>query len=115
MTTYKGAFSFRNDNIRETPLADGVTLRIEKIGPAIAKVYFVDNAFTEIPIPQGLQIHDVSNNVAVLPVRQLQFFVLAWTDNYNIIFNGDIIIELATHRQWSLRGPPDRSVMTTEF
>ena len=115
MMTMKGSFSFRNDDIRETTLDDGIILRIERIGFAIARVYFVDDSFAEIPIPNGLVIRDITNNVAVAPAApNVQFFVLAWSDTYSITFNGELITELATQRQWSLRGPPDRAIGTID-
>jgi hypothetical protein len=108
MMTTNGSFSFRNDNIFETVLDDGIILRIERMGFAIARVYFVDDSFAEIPIPNGLVIRDITNNVAVAPF--LQCFVLAWSDTYSISFNGELITELTTQRQWSLRGLPDRAI-----
>ena len=110
--TMIGSFSFRNDNIRETVLDDGIILRIERMGFAIARVYFVDDSFAEIPIPNGLVIRDITNNIAVAPF--LQSFMLAWSDTYSISFNGELITELTTQRQWSLRGPPDRAIGTIE-
>ena len=113
--TMKGSFSFRNDNIREAVLDDGVILRIERVGFAIARVYFVDDSFSEVPIPNGLVIRDITNNVAVAPpAANVQFFVLAWSDTYSISFNGELITELTTQRQWSLRGPPDRAIGTID-
>ena len=115
MMTTKGFFSFRNDNICETTLDDGIVLRIERIGPAIARVYFVDDSFSEISIPNGLVIRDITNNVPVAPpTADVQFFVLAWSDTYSIIFNGELITELATQRQWSLRGPLNRAIRTID-
>ena len=115
MMTMKGSFSFLNDNIRETTLDDGIILRIERIGFAIARVYFVDDSFSEIPIPNGLVIRGITNNVAVAPYApNVQSFGLAWSDTYSIIFNGELITELANQRQWSLRGPPDRAIGTID-
>ena len=115
MMTTKGFFSFRNDNICETTLDDGIVLRIERVGPAIARVYFVDDSFAKISIPNGLVIRDITNNVPVAPpAADVQFFVLAWSDTYSIIFNGELITELATQRQWSLRGPPNRAIRTID-
>jgi hypothetical protein len=51
--SFKGTFSFRNDNIRLTQIDDGIFLRIEKIGPAIARVYFVDDTSVETAIPDS--------------------------------------------------------------
>ena len=113
--TMKGSFSFKNDNLRETFLDGGIRLRIERTGFAIARVYFVNALNAEVPIPNGLVIHDVTNNVPVVPPAvNVHFFVLAWTDNYLITFNGIVVMELATQRQWSLRGPPEREIATVE-
>lgn len=112
----KGIFSFRDDIIRETVLADGIILRIEKIGSAIARVYFLNDSFAEVPIPNGLVIRDITNNVAVAPLAaKVQSFALAWSDDYSITFNGVLITELTTQRQWSLRGPPDRAIGTIDI
>ena len=112
--TMKGYFSFRNDNIREAVLDDGIILRIERVGFAISRVYFVDDSFSEVPIPNGLVIRDITNNVAVAPYPNVQSFVLAWSDTYSISFNGELITELTTQRQWLLRGPPDRAIGTID-
>ena len=111
----KGSFSFKNDNARETLLDGGIRLRIERTGFAIARVYFVNALSAEVPIPNGLVIHDVTNNVPVTPPAvNVNFFVLAWSDNYLITFNGSVVMELATQRQWSLRGLPETEFSTIE-
>jgi hypothetical protein len=108
----KGAFSFRNENIRETQLSDGTILRIVKVGPAIARVYFVDDNSVEVPIPEGLVVHDVVNNVLIDPIPNTMFFILAWMDSYTISFNDELVVELTTQRQWSLRGLPETKIDT---
>lgn len=109
MMTMRGSFSFGHDNKFEITLDDGVILRVERVGCGIARVYFVDeDSFSEVPIPEGLVIYDMNNSVAVTPpASTVQFFVLSWTDNYSIRFNGEVIAELVSQRQWSLRGSPD--------
>jgi hypothetical protein len=67
-----------------------------------------------IPIPNGLAIRDITHNVAVAPFPKVQFFMLAWSDTYSISLNGELIIELATQRQWSLLGPPGRVIRTLD-
>jgi hypothetical protein len=112
MMTTKGSFCFRDDDILETVLDYGIILRIVRVGFAIARVYFVDDSSAEVPIPNGLVIYDITNNVAVAPCPNFQFFMLAWS--YSISLNGELITELATQRQWSLLGPPGRVIRTLD-
>ncbi|KAJ3155419.1 hypothetical protein HDU86_004321 [Geranomyces michiganensis] len=110
MSCFKGTFSFENDKLRTTALADGNVLRIERVGPAIARVYVVDAAAAEVALPAGLSVFDVSNQVPVAPLVGTNFFVLAWTDNYVVRLNGTDLVNLDNQRQWALRGPADRQV-----
>ncbi|KAJ3179077.1 hypothetical protein HDU85_005032, partial [Gaertneriomyces sp. JEL0708] len=107
MNSFKGSFSFRNDNLRSTDLPGGFDLRIERAGPAIARLYVVDAAAAEVPLPAGLTVFDNTNNVNVNPIIGTQFFILAWTDNYVVRLNGTDILALDNQRQWALRSTPD--------
>ena len=63
------------------------------------------------PLTNRLVIRDITKNVAVAPpAANVQFFVLASSDTYSINFNGELITELATQRQWSL---PSNTPITT--
>jgi hypothetical protein len=73
-----------------------------------ARIYFINNSFDEIPVPNGVKIKDITNNVAVLPHRNS--FYLLWTDNYKISFNDEVIIDMTTQREWSLRGLQERTI-----
>jgi hypothetical protein len=112
MMTTKGTSCFRDNKILEIVLDDGIILRIGRAGFAIAPVYFVVDSSAEVPIPNGLVVRVITNNVAIAPCRNAKFFLLAWSDTYSISLNGELITELATQRQWSLLGPPDRVIRT---
>jgi len=110
----KGSFSFRNDNIHCIHLGQGLFLRIERASFAIARVYFVDENCASVDIPEGLEIRDNTNNVPVQPLVGTQQFVLAWSDNYSILYRGQYVVDLNTQRQWSLWGSPDREIVTID-
>lgn len=80
MMSTKGTFCFRGNKIFDIVLDDRIILRIGRVGFAIAQVYFVDDSSAEVPIPNGLVIRDITNNVAVAPCRNAEFFLLAWSD-----------------------------------
>ena len=109
---FKGSFSFRNDSIRQTRIEDGIFFRLESLGPAIAKAYFVDDSSAEVPIPRGFLVNDVTNHVVINPVPVLQFFVLSWSDAYDITYEGHTVLDARTQRQWALAGDTDRAVET---
>lgn len=108
--SFEDSFSFKNENITQITLEDGVILQIAKLGPAVARVYFVDETQVEIPIPAHFLICDLSNGVGVNPIPGLNFFVLAWGDSYHILYRDQTVLSLRTQRQWSLAGPADRPI-----
>ena len=110
----KGTFSFKDDNVLETLLDNGVLLRVERCGFAIARVYFVDDGFVGVNIPAGLVIYDDTNNGIVRKFPNRPEFCLAWSDSYTITLNGVLIIQLNTQRQWSVRSGPEQEVKTIE-
>ncbi|KAJ3082956.1 hypothetical protein HK102_001366 [Quaeritorhiza haematococci] len=91
----------------ETRLNPDLRVRIEKVGPAIARVYFLDNTNVEVGIPHGFAIFDRTNNVPIQPVIPgvTNFFIIAWTDSYDISFNNQPLLALDSQRQWEVRGP----------
>ena len=103
-------FSFHDKDICEIALDGGTMMRIERVGFSVARIYFVDDSLLEVPVPSGFVIRDITNKVAVKPFPTFQAYFLAWTDTYSIALNGELIIELAIQRQWSLRGPPERTM-----
>jgi hypothetical protein len=108
---FKGAFSFRNDTISTTRLAPNIHMRAERAGAAVCRIYFVDDGNASIYIPAGFTIMDNTNNVAVAPLAGLQFYVLAWSDNYTLSYNGQLVLSLCNQRQWSLMGPENVQVI----
>jgi len=77
----KGSFSFRNDNILQTQIQDGVILRIERVGMAVARVYFIDVGSAEIQVPERFQIQDHTNgDIQVLKLPGREEYFLGWAD-----------------------------------
>lgn len=106
MTSLKSSFSFKNDKILQIEIDDNTFIRVESVGFAVARLYFVDGGFAEIPIPPGLVVRDETHGGApVLPLLGNPYFVLAWTDNYSVELNGAIILGMANQRQWAISGP----------
>jgi hypothetical protein len=112
--SFKGTFSFKNNNITATKIGDNLYLRLERNGPAIARIYFVDEGSAEVPVPEGLVVQDVTNNVVVEPFLGNNYFVVAWIDNYTISLNGIIIVGLANQRQWNVSGPRGSEFLTIQ-
>ena len=112
---FKGSFTFKNDNIRETAVTDGVWLRLERVGFAVARLYFVDDGAVQVDIPQGIVVRDNTNNTELPTIFPgANFYVLAWSDNYTITYQGQIVVDLSTQRQWDLCAPADKEVATIE-
>ena len=113
MNLQKCTFSFRYDDVHMTEIADGINLSMQRIGPAVARVYFIDDTNAEVDIPVGIYVHDNTNDVVVNAVGKS--FYLGWTDNYTIRFENVVVIDLLNHRQWAICAPPDRKITTHEI
>jgi hypothetical protein len=111
----KGSFSFINDKILQTHVGDGVQLRMERLGPAVARVFFVNEGFMEVKVPDGFAITDHSNGDidVVKPVGREEYF-LGWTDNYSMKLNGIVVMKLINQRQWAIQGATEREIMSLE-
>ena len=97
------------DYTRQTPLRANLSVRVEVMSPAIAWVYFINDTAAMVNIPIEFRIVDMTNGEYVMPFPHTQQFVLAWTDNYQLVYGGEIIMEFANQRQWSiLRIAPER-------
>jgi len=115
MTT-KGLFTFCNDKFLQTQIQDDITLRIERIGMAVARVFFVREGYNEIPIPYGFKIIDHSNgDIPVKPLIGRQEYFLGWTDNYSLFYNDKEIMKLINQRQWAIEGQQERSIETLDL
>ncbi len=102
----KGLFSFKNDKVLQINIADNVFIRLERVGFAIARLFFVDGGYAETNIPEGLRVIDETFGGAVVqPYLGTQAFVLAWSDNYRVMLNDVEVLGLANQRQWSVSGP----------
>jgi hypothetical protein len=112
----KCSFSFRNDRILQTEVHEGICLRLERVGFAVARVYFVNEGFGEVDIPEGFVIVDHANGDAVVrPFPGLQMFVLGWADNYSLYFKNDLVIRLNNQRQWAVQGNADRVITMVDL
>lgn len=112
--SFKGSFSFKNPKILEANINDNVCVRLERVGFAISRLYFVQDA-AEVNIPDGVEVFDDTNGgVPVFPIIATQFFVLAWSDNYTVKLNGIPIMGLMNQRQWDVTGDRDTAFRIIE-
>ena len=100
----KGSFSFRNNKFFQTQIQDGIRLRMDRIGMAVARVYFIKEENIEVPIPHGFRIIDHSNgDILVNPIIGRQEYFIGWTDNYSFIYNNNVVMTLINQRQWVIQ------------
>lgn len=114
--TFKDTFSFKNANlVMEAQLKEKLCVRLERVGPAIARLYFVKDA-AEVNIPEGIEVIDETNGgLTVLPLIHTQSFVLAWTDNYTVKYNGEPVLGLTNQRRWTITGKREVEFHSVEY
>lgn len=85
-------------------MEEGLYAYLEKIDPAIARLYFVGDD-GEVPIPTGVEVIDIINGgVLVKPLPKTNSYALCWTDNYLVKWKGVNLLETFSTRQWTVTG-----------
>jgi hypothetical protein len=94
---------------------ESIKLRMERLGPAVARVFFVNDGYVEVEVPDGFTITDHTNGdiTVVKPVGREEYF-LGWADNYTMKLNGIVVMRLTNQRQWAVQGPVEREIMSLE-
>jgi hypothetical protein len=63
----------------------------------------------------GLIVRDETHGGApVYPYLGTQAFVLAWSDNYSLLINNNLVLGIENQRQWSVTGPRASHVQLIE-
>lgn len=98
--SYKGSFSFREDNVNWVRLDDQRRIRIERISNDVARVYLVDEAGNQLPMPGDLTMADeTGGQVAVVA----DAFFIAWVGSYSIRRGGVTVMDLTQQKQHSIK------------
>ena len=84
-----------------------IIMHLIRINHAVACIYFTDKDFNETLVPQGIQIYsfdfqNTSQKILISPI-EITKYVLCWTDNYEIEFNGKQIMCIENQRTWNIR------------
>ena len=79
------SFSYLQDRVNYVVLSTGDTIRIARVDAHVARVYFVDVAGNQIPIP----LHYVMRDSTGAPVPPLgNNYVVTWTTSYQLFHIG---------------------------
>ncbi|CAG8639064.1 4965_t:CDS:1 [Dentiscutata erythropus] len=103
---FRGTFSYKNDNISVVEFGNNVNMRIEKISPNIAKIYFVDDQGNSIQIPNNVALKDTLNNFNETPqvVNGFGTYFVSWISNYVLLQNDVAVFILKNQQQQSIEG-----------
>lgn len=112
--SFKSSFNLRSDLVHQTLLDNNILLRMEKMGRAVGRIYFVDNG-VEVDVPEGITVHDDTNRISLKPAPLSQYFVVSWTIDYSVHYKGEVIVVLSSQQQWAIRGPAGRNIDSIEM
>lgn len=113
---FRGSFSYKNNNIGAVKFGNNVNMRIERISPNVAKVYFVDDRENNIQIPNGFVLRDTLSNFNEIPqvVNGFGTYFVSWISNYALLLNGVVVFALKNQKQQSMEGVDGFSYSTIE-
>jgi hypothetical protein len=95
-----GSFSYKTDLVFEKDLGNNTTVKIQRLGPDIARIYFVDSQTdVEVAIPLGYSLIDSLNMVQINPLQEA--FFITWLSSYalNNAAGGHVLLILNQKQQ----------------
>ena len=83
-----------------------IILHIKTVNNSTACLYFTDELHNKINIPDSIMIYtyDFQNlkNKVIQPRTQNNDYILCWTENYDIEFNGENLLTIKNQRSWNI-------------
>lgn len=86
-------------------LSNEVLLRMKRLNNGIANLYFTDHANNRICIPSGILVYtyDASKKIQILVPQLHEEYMLCWTDDYVVMNNNDILMNITNARMWEIK------------
>jgi hypothetical protein len=98
-------FDFINTESEYThKIGSNVILHLTRTNHAVAIIKFTDDSGNQIAIPPGLTVHskDYKNNTLVIEKPIDEIYALCWTNDYYILYNKKVILDIKTNRTWNI-------------
>lgn len=91
-------------------ISPGTILRIDRISYSAAHIHFTDNKGQKIATPKNVSIYtfdyqNTKRRVLLEPFQKepvQKEYLLCWTENYEIEWNGEIKVVFKSKREWGI-------------
>lgn len=103
---YETLFNFNIKNEYICNINSKIILHIECINQSVSVLFFTDEMNNKIDIPNGIIVYtydyqNIKNKVAL--TIEPNYYILSFSDNYDIEFNGKIILNITNQRNWNIK------------
>jgi hypothetical protein len=97
-------FSFTEPNKYTHQITPKIILHIYRSNHAVAILKFTDEMSNEIYIPTGFIVYtknfQTNQKVILKPIDHI--YALCWSDDYQIEYNNEVILNIAPNRTWNI-------------
>ena len=102
MLIKKCSFSYRQDDVTYLSIEDDLCIRIERIDDNIARIFLVNAASVQQPVPAHITL--TNSRGAHIPIHMNEFLI-TWVESYTLSVNGQPYMLLNNQKQQSIFGP----------
>ncbi|CAG8490273.1 7643_t:CDS:2 [Scutellospora calospora] len=92
-----GTFSYINGKTYIITIDNNTKMRISSLNTDIARVYFFNNNNVQVPVPNGMVMHDDVNNYNLRHFRGE--YHISWIYSYTLFWNGNVVVRLYNQKQ----------------
>lgn len=87
---------------------NSTTVRIKRLNPSFAILYFTDISNNTIDIPRDIYVYEYDYllnskyKILLQPIHTIQNYVLCGSDSYQIIYKNNCILNIVAQSMWSI-------------
>ena len=102
-------FSFSSNQVYSCKIGSQIVLKLERKSDSVAMLLFTDDNDNILPIPKEIVVYTytskMDNKSTIQTKIHPNYYALCWTDRYDILYKGVIILSTETTRSWNLVCP----------
>lgn len=95
----------KTESVYNYNITPNINLCISRLNNGVAVVYFTDELHNKINVPTGIEVYecDFEDKIKKSALRSKgAAYPLCWTDDYTIVYNKVVLLEIKNQRKWNI-------------
>ena len=95
----------KTENVYNYNITPNINLSIKLRNNGVSLLYFTDELNNKINVPNGIEVYecDFEDKITKSKLQSKEeAYPLCWADDYTIVFNKIVLLEIKNQRKWNI-------------